>query len=443
MRRWYPEIAIALVVLIWSTTWIAMKDALTVFDPLAFMTSRFVMITLLAWVVILIRRARYQSLAVDRADWPRLTAGAAVGYSGYQLFGVFALDKSSVFTIALLVALVPLFTMIMMAAMGESLPAFGWLGLAIAVAGTVIFLIDKRQAGDSLLGALLSLAAAVCFAAYGLINRPLVSRYPSEILAGWQLLIGTIPMVVIGGLSVLDQPWADLTPRIWIRACVRNYFPGVCCLPTLELRNLQTGSSDSVELRAPGSNSECGNGGGCVRRTDYPSESVWSISGDCGTTAVASAWGMATAHVAAGTIASASGRSDHAGAGIVSGFIGFAVGLLGMLLFLGAGLPLASRRVAASSAFGLRSADTDGDEQVWYLANAALGRVLVWTAGICAILAIVSLAYWGDEPVQSALVVAILMLGLAGAIAAIAIGLTTARALGKAKQAFPPGMRRF
>ncbi len=225
MRRWLPELAITAVVLIWSVTWIAMKDALKVFDPLAFMTTRFVMITLLAWTVILIRRSTFASLSIDRTDWSRVLAGAAIGYTGYQLFGVFALDKSSVFTISLLVALVPLFTMIMMAIMGEPLPPFGWLGLAVAVAGTVIFLIDKREAGDTVAGALLSLAAAVCFAGYGLVNRPLVRKYPSDLLAAWQLLIGTAPLVFIGGYSVVGQPWSEMSARIWIGLVFVIIFP--------------------------------------------------------------------------------------------------------------------------------------------------------------------------------------------------------------------------
>ena len=225
MNRWLPEIAILAVVLIWSITWIAMKDALAVFDPLAFMTTRFAMITLLAWGVILVRRSKFISLTILRSDWRRTAVGALVGYTGYQLFGVFALDKSSVFTISLLVALVPLFTMIMMACLGEPLPPFGWLGIVVAVAGTVIFLIDKREASDSVLGAILSLSAAVCFAAYGLINRPLVRRYPSDLLAAWQLLIGTVPLILVGGYSVFGQPWSEMSLRIWAGLVFVIVFP--------------------------------------------------------------------------------------------------------------------------------------------------------------------------------------------------------------------------
>ena len=127
----------------------------------------------------------------------------------------------------------------------------------------------------------------------------------------------------------------------------------------------------------------------------------------------------------------------------MEGFIGFVVGIVAVVLFLAAGVPLALRIIASDSAFGLRSADTDGDTQIWHLANAAIGRELMLTAGVDLILAIVALVYWGDKAVQTALVVAIVLVSGSGTCLAIARGLTTARALGKAKQAFPAGSKRF
>lgn len=127
----------------------------------------------------------------------------------------------------------------------------------------------------------------------------------------------------------------------------------------------------------------------------------------------------------------------------MAGFIGFLVGLLAVIIFSVAGVPLASRRIASSSAFGLRTADTDGDDQIWHLANAAIGRDLLVTAGIDLILTIVAFIYWGEDPVQSALTVTILLLSLAGVIVAVTRGVISARALGRAKHAFPPAARRF
>lgn len=127
----------------------------------------------------------------------------------------------------------------------------------------------------------------------------------------------------------------------------------------------------------------------------------------------------------------------------MAGFIGFVVGLVATIAFLVAGAPLASRRIAASSAYGLRSADTDGDDQIWHLANAAIGRDLIMTAGVDLLLTIVALVYWGDDSVQSALTVSMLLISIAGVVIAVGRGLTTARSLGRAKTAFPPGMRRY
>jgi hypothetical protein len=127
----------------------------------------------------------------------------------------------------------------------------------------------------------------------------------------------------------------------------------------------------------------------------------------------------------------------------VAGFIGVVLGLCGAILFLVAGFPLATRGIAAHSAYGFRSADTDGDDEIWYMANAAIGRELVLTAGVDLILLIVAIVYWGDETAQSALGIAVVLISIGGAIYAVAKGLMTARALGKAKQAFPSHIRRW
>jgi len=123
--------------------------------------------------------------------------------------------------------------------------------------------------------------------------------------------------------------------------------------------------------------------------------------------------------------------------------LGVFVGLLGTIAFLVAGLPLAARIVSSDSAFGLRSADTDGDSLIWHLANGAIGRDLLRIAVANLMITVVALVYWGEEAVQSALVVAVIVISLCGAVLALVHGLMTARALGKAKQAFPPGYRRY
>src|SRR5204863_209400 len=82
------------------------------------------------------------------------------------------LDRTSPFSSSLLIAMVPFFTMIFLTVRGEHPPGRAWIGLAVGIAGVVIFLADKQGSPGSLLGDALSLGAAVSFALYGLIIRP-------------------------------------------------------------------------------------------------------------------------------------------------------------------------------------------------------------------------------------------------------------------------------
>jgi len=212
-----PELAVLSVVVIWSSTWVIMKDALAVFDPTAFMAGRFLLISALAWGVVLWRgRGDGELTRVARADRTPLVVGALTGYTAYQVCSVIALDNSSVFTLSLLIALVPLFTMLMQSFRGEAIPIFGWPGLAIAVAGAVLFLADKRTDGDTFLGIVLSLGAAVAFAVYGLVNRRFAGRYPSATLTAWQVAIGTVPMLAIGIPALASQDWSGIPTRVWL-----------------------------------------------------------------------------------------------------------------------------------------------------------------------------------------------------------------------------------
>lgn len=221
-----PELAVLSVVLIWSSTWIIMKDALKVFEPTAFMAGRFVLISLLAWAVVLWRRwSSSAPLAIVPADRRTLVIGALTGFTAYQVCSVIALDNSSVFTLSLLIAMVPLFTMLIQAVRGEAIPVLGWPGLAIAVAGAALFLADKRTDGDTLVGVVLSLGAAVAFAVYGLVNRRFAGRYPSATLTAWQVAIGTVPMLAIGLPVLVDQDWSGIPARVWIGLVFVVIFP--------------------------------------------------------------------------------------------------------------------------------------------------------------------------------------------------------------------------
>jgi drug/metabolite transporter (DMT)-like permease len=209
-----PEVALFVVVSLWASTFVVTKAAFAEMTPLAFVFVRFALMTLLAFGVLALR-SRGHLPPLRRADLPWLLAAGLTGYTLYQLGFVLGLDRTSIFSSSLLIAMAPFFTLLFLALRGERPPWWAWVGLAVGLAGVVIFLVDKWGSPGSLLGDALSLGAAVAFALYGVINRPLVRAYPPEAYTAYALLAGTIPLLVISAPAALIQPWGAISFWGW------------------------------------------------------------------------------------------------------------------------------------------------------------------------------------------------------------------------------------
>jgi drug/metabolite transporter (DMT)-like permease len=210
-----PELAQLVVVGLWASTFIVTKHAFNELAPLAFTFVRFALMSALAFVVLF---ARGRSWRIDRRDLPRFALAGLTGYTFYQLGFVLGLERTSPFTSSLLIAMVPLFTLVILATRGERPPARGWAGLAVALAGVAVFLADKWGGGaqTSLAGEALSIGAAVAFALYGIVNRPLVRDYPPETYTAYTLLAGGVPLMLVATPSALAQDWGAVSALGWI-----------------------------------------------------------------------------------------------------------------------------------------------------------------------------------------------------------------------------------
>jgi drug/metabolite transporter (DMT)-like permease len=210
-----PELAQTLVVGLWASTFIVTKHAFAEMSPLAFTFVRFGLMTVLAFVVLAARGRRWR---LRRADLPRFALAGLMGYTLYQLGFVLGLERTSPFASSLLIAMVPLFTLVFLAIRGEQTHRRGWFGLAVALAGVAIFLADQwnRGAEASLVGDALSVVAAVAFALYGIVNRALVRDYPPETYTAYTLLAGSIPLMAVATPAALAQDWGAVSTLGWL-----------------------------------------------------------------------------------------------------------------------------------------------------------------------------------------------------------------------------------
>jgi drug/metabolite transporter (DMT)-like permease len=221
-----PELALLTVVSLWASTFIVTKDAFDEMTPLAFIFVRFLLMTTLAFGVLVVSaRGNRSQLTIQRSDLPQFVLVGLTGYTFYQLGFVFGVEKTSAFSSALLISMQPLFTMLILAKRGEPTPQYGWIGLGIAVTGVAIFMFDRRGGENSTLGNLLSLGAGLSFATYGILNRPLAKKYQPSTYSAYAVLIGSIPLLLISIPDAVKQNWADLPAKSWIAIVYMVIFP--------------------------------------------------------------------------------------------------------------------------------------------------------------------------------------------------------------------------
>jgi drug/metabolite transporter (DMT)-like permease len=224
LGRFGPEVAELFVVSLWASTFLVTKAAFAEISPLAFAFVRFALMTALAFGILALR-SRGRLPPIHRSDLLRFVVAGLTGYTLYQLGFVLGLDRTSPFSSSLLIAMVPFFTMVFLALRGERPPRQAWAGLVVGLVGVVIFLTDKVGSPGSLLGDALSLGAAVSFAVYGLVNRPLVRTYPPEAYTAYALLAGTIPLLVISTPAALSQNWGAISLWGWVGIIYMVVFP--------------------------------------------------------------------------------------------------------------------------------------------------------------------------------------------------------------------------
>jgi drug/metabolite transporter (DMT)-like permease len=219
-----PELAQLLVVGLWASTYIVTKHAFAELTPLAFVFVRFGLMILRSFLVL---AARGRGWRIRRRDLPRFALAGLTGYTLYQLGFVLGLERTSPFSSSLLIAMVPLFTVIILALWGERTSARGWAGLAVALVGVVAFLADEwdQGVGGALLGDGLSVGAAVAFALYGIVNRPLVRDYPPETYTAYTLLAGGIPLMALSAPAALAQDWGAVSGFGWLEIAYMVLLP--------------------------------------------------------------------------------------------------------------------------------------------------------------------------------------------------------------------------
>jgi drug/metabolite transporter (DMT)-like permease len=141
-----------------------------------------------------------------------------LGHSAHVGIVTWGMDLSTPFSSSLVLTSGPLFTLLILAALGaERLRPRQLAGTLAAFAGIVVFLSDKFAGGvvRAGLGDLVLLFAASLFSLYTVVVRPLAERYGPLIVLAWTLAFGAPPLLAICLKSFLEADLSNLNAMVW------------------------------------------------------------------------------------------------------------------------------------------------------------------------------------------------------------------------------------
>ena len=206
LARLVPHVAVILAVLVWSSSFIALKIALSAYSPLAVMAGRMAAASLICLPLLprVLRFARHSPLRSV------LLLSVICEPCLYFLFETFALRFTSSAQAGMVIALLPL----PVAAgawflLGERLPRRAWPGFALAIGGVVWLTLGApatENAPNPPLGNLLEICAVLCAAAYTVCAKRLMDTLPPTAMTAAMSFAGAVFFVPLALLPLPIAP---------------------------------------------------------------------------------------------------------------------------------------------------------------------------------------------------------------------------------------------
>src|SRR5829696_9489353 len=207
------ELMLLATVFLWALNLTVTRYILTHgFAPLAYATYRYGLATAIFIAIVLVGE---RTLRIARRDLP-LVGLAALFIFLNQLSFVYALDRTSASTIALILGATPAFAALIGLVLGlERLSRRFWIAAAISFGG--VGLVAVGSGGDVSAdgrGILLGLATAATWAAYSVAVGPLMQRYSASRISVVALGLAWIGILLVGLPQTAEQE-LDLGAEVW------------------------------------------------------------------------------------------------------------------------------------------------------------------------------------------------------------------------------------
>ena len=191
--------AVLATVALWSTTFAGNAAALAHFAPGTLLFLRWSLTMLLFVAHAVATRMRLP----EKRDVPIFVLAGVLGFGVHQLLLVFGQTGVSASMAGFLVNMNPVFTMLIAVALGrDRASAFTWIGLTLCLGGLVLMGAAKGSFSGSPLSMGLVVLAALSFACFTVVSKPLYARYSAIEVSTYCVVAGCLPFLVFAPGSV-------------------------------------------------------------------------------------------------------------------------------------------------------------------------------------------------------------------------------------------------
>ncbi len=203
------SLALVLAMLLWASSFIALKFAFRSYDPMVVIFGRMLVASI---CFLAIGRRVTRSLHYRRGDYKPILFMALCEPCLYFIFEAKAVENTTASQAGLITAMLPILVMIAAAIfLKERIGARSWFGATVAVGGVCWLTLQSRPSADApnpLLGNFLEFLAMLCATGYTIAMKNLTVRYSPFFLTAMQAFTGCLfylPLLLLPSTKLPDQ----------------------------------------------------------------------------------------------------------------------------------------------------------------------------------------------------------------------------------------------
>jgi len=206
--RRLAELGVLVVMVFWAGNFIVVKGAIGILPPVGFTFLRY---CIAAITLLVLLRWREGAIRLPRGDVLPILLLGVIGFGCYQILWPVALQTIPAGDSALLIATTPVMTALLAMAIGADTPnGIKIVGAFVSFAGVALVIAAGQGLvlGASLVGDLLTLLAATCWAIYTVFGATILRRHSPLVTTTWAIVAGTL---FIAPLGIAQLATADLS----------------------------------------------------------------------------------------------------------------------------------------------------------------------------------------------------------------------------------------